>query len=347
MASGDGSVQTVIMVIVVALAVLVSIPLLGQFAMQTSETGKAGATNERVAISTSSSTYLGSNPVTDVTVKDSTGQAVHLSYEDASISASGAGPSDAPLSMSVWAELDDNASVANDYHLLDANGTAVLQYRNGNYVAHFNNSTHNATVSTTAPAPKSLTHVGLRVDNGYLAIYVNGTYQNQTAVTTGNSTADPAVNLYGTLDEIRTWDSGISNATFGELYSDPVGGQESTSPLARIMFDEGSGDSAHIIYVGTNADLSSGVTWVNGLSGTVLQEDRMLSSGDYSLNKKEGTIRATGSGELADAPVAYVTFTSKPAATSWGIFDGITNAMGLIPLFILAALASIVIARLR
>lgn len=230
-----------------------------------------------------------------------TGYAVHLNG-DAYVD------SPAPELSGDWTvctvvALDDDANQDATYDIVAIdNETITLRYEAGNWTArHIDDQQTQTSASAAASDPTSLTPIcGVWDDTASeLTLWAGGAAQD-TSAEGESEPRNVAVELVGTVDETRMWDSEVADADLEAYASDPIQHLDHTNPDARLMFDEGEGDTARVFYLGGDAQLV-GAGWTeDGVDDPGLAEDT-----DYEVEESPLRVRALSGGYLDGAPIAY------------------------------------------
>lgn len=236
------------------------------------------------------------------------------------------------LSNSSWAVMASaqlaDADVAPDnltYNLYAYdNESILLQLDHGDWVAYYDNGTHSALARVDAPAPRDKTGV-LSSDTAFTRVIA--TY-NQTTETLTLSRAGEAwdtdsmdnatearnlsIGWIGAIDEVRTFDSAVDNATITAYGDDPIQPFPDAERSSRLMFDEGSGTET-AVYVDGSVATIQGAQWTEGIDGPAtggffdsLTSTTLSEGDDFLLDSNPFSMRLVEGGYLEGAPVVFV-----------------------------------------
>jgi hypothetical protein len=182
------------------------------------------------------------------------------------------------------------------------NGSLLLLYDNQKWVSYFDNGSHDAMATVSAPDPTSgFTPVCARYNAtaNNLTIARNQTIAPGTPLTTATASRNLSVDWFGALDEVRTFNESLTDNQITSFGSEPLTPLPSADRSARLMLD-GTGSEAVVYFASPNG------TIVNG-SRTAGVADVSLSEGtDYSLGEYPFTVRIPSGSFLRGAPVAYI-----------------------------------------
>ena len=235
-----------------------------------------------------------------VSVVDSTGYAVEFGPSDGNVVAS-VDPLEDDMAMSAWVALDDDANLERDYYVAQyADGDLILLYESGDWVAYHAGNESAGNVSIEAETPQDLTHVGVETDGQNISIVQSGEIVASDSLE--EEVDIPEVRpLHGTVEELRAFDSTLTDEEWQQLEEDPVAPLEPGSESVRMMFDEGDGNETEILYHDESATLAGDFGWTDGLEGSEFEEGV-----DYTIT--EDTISVVEGSSLADLPRAYATY---------------------------------------
>jgi hypothetical protein len=294
---------------------------------------------------------------TDPTAYDSRGYAVAMTGANDSYvrsTSSVALASDETWTVAAWGAVDENAS-SDRMALISADGRVIIEYddANGNWSAWYydDGSTDSYRVNVSAPdQPGNLTHVAVRSNGTHMTIYANATAGETVDVTTANIANAPVEsdNWHGRLDEARTFDDALSEATIGELHSDGVGAQPGTNRTSRAMFDEPDRDQQRLFFSGASLETSN-VTYTTGLPGNELDgatiTNDLTGATDYEWDTQGPRIKPVDGGRLDGAPVVYVDWATKGATGTFA--RDFTEAVELAGVALLVAILATVVGILQ
>jgi hypothetical protein len=145
----------------------------------------------------------------------------------------------------------------------------------------------------------------------------------------------------GRIDELRLFNQSLSNQTMRDIGDEPVAGV-GVNDTARWMLDEGRGSTTEPYYQSSTATLAGDASWATGLEGPGLDEP-----GDVQISYDPFEITPQAGGDADNAPVLYVEWSSTLGATITAIGQGVQSAWALVGLFLLTAIASVAVARIR
>lgn len=226
-----------------------------------------------------------------------------------------------------------------------ANETVLILYEDGNWTARYAEGGQTAFVTGNVTSDDDGGFFGLFEDDeqfgeplvvewdaaaGELTLYVDGSEADTAALTSGIVARDAAISWHGTLDELQ-----IINATVGASAASEYAAAPST-PLApgeaaaRMQFDDGR---ATTVYYADGSATFVGDTAI----GSGVADPAFVEGDDYALSTDPVTLTATDDGELADAPIVYVSWSGGPFA---GVLAAVQTtggtALGLLVLGLLA-----------
>lgn len=203
------------------------------------------------------------------------------------------------LALAATAQLDEEFNANASYRVAGYNGSLILRYDNGSWLAEHQSGGETTIATAPAPSPTQWTPLVASFDDGAdeLSLWVNG---SQTVVPAGNTTPrQVAVDLDGKLEEVRLWNQSLSGSDVATYTDDPVAPLSSTDHELRLLFDEGEGETTVAQYQPNNASFVGDVSWADGLFGNVTASDYETSGGEF---------RATSGGYLDGQPKAYLSF---------------------------------------
>jgi len=250
-------------------------------------------------------------------------------------------------SLAVTARLDESANQQATYSVVGVeNATILVEYADGSWRSIYYDGNSSAVASVAATDETSLTPLVVGWNETASELTLTTESGSSTgALTTTDPTRHVANDLVGTVDEIRFFNSELSSSSESTYLADPIDPLEEETHAGRIMFEEGSGDTAEVFYASNMTATISGGTWASGVSAPALEQGV-----DYQISTNPLTLTVVDGGYLDGAPVAYASWgtgLSGPLAT---LIGGFAASMNLVPIIMLVILASItvgVIARLR
>lgn len=215
---------------------------------------------------------------------------------------------DGSWSVCSSAQLADTASPNETYTVFaHDNASVLILYDAGQWTASYDNGTADARATIDAPSPKDgYTAVCARYDASTeeLVVARDGTVSAPDTMDTITNVRNATWDWNGKLDEIRVWDEAVSNSTITAYSDDPVQPLNSTSQIARFMFDEGKGSSTTVHYSASDATVH-GAQWSEGVEGPNLKRGT-----DYEVYGDPLTVKVVSGSYLEGAPVAFATWGS-------------------------------------
>lgn len=280
-------------------------------------------------------------------VQDSRGNAVRLTGADDSYVQSQESvdlASGDNWTVATWARVRDGQGAAS-MTAVSADGEVLIQYNGSRsewsawYYDEGARNSYRANVS--APdQPGNLTLVTATANSTHFWIYANQT-RGETVKITGSNIVDADVssgNWNGTLDETRTFNGTTNDSEQADLHNNPVAPRPSRDRTARLMYDEGQGDTTAIFFTGTRADLSN-FSWVDGLDGHELTEGT-----DYEIDTSAGTITALDGGKIDGAPVVWIDYRYQPLNPVGKVSEAIQPAFQLLGTSVIVIPAAAILA---
>lgn len=289
----------------------------------------------------------------DITYSD--GIAVRATLENALLfdgNSAVTAPAPQNLSKGSWticttAELGDGTNLDATYDLVAyENESILLQYDAGKWSAYFDNGTHDAKATIDAPSPRGtsgilssdqFTSVCGRYNetSNELVIARDDTFSNPEALDASTDARNVSFEWVGRQDEVRLFNSSVSNATIASYAADPIKPQPGTDRVARFMFDEGEGSTTTVYFADVEASIG-GAEWTDGVPRPGVDEGT-----DYELQKEPLQLKVLSGGYLDGAPVVFVISGLGPWLNLLiqlsSAVSGALNLIALVPL-ILAAL---------
>lgn len=255
---------------------------------------------------------------TNEEVRDSRGHALELTGADDSFVQSQSDftvAEDDSWTICTWASVDAEGGAENEtMTAVSIDGDVLLNYNgtDGNWSGWFYDRGSRDSYVVNASAtdqPGTLTPLCLVHNGSHVSIYRNNSLgeTENASVESIESVETNTTNWDGRLDETRFDDDALNASQRQQLIDDPIGPLTTSNRTGRMMYDEGSGTLVYIFWASTNAD-SSNASYVDGLDGSVLDRDTMLSPGDYEWRSDGPEIKPVEGGELDGAPVAYVAY---------------------------------------
>jgi len=220
---------------------------------------------------------------------------------------------DERYTVCTWARVGNKTATMT---ALDVDGRLNLGY-NGTtsnwtlwYYDDGSRSSFRLEASATNP-DQGLTQLCGWLNDSELRFYVNASREGRVGNVSNASVAAAPVNATtwnGTLEETRTFDRPLNASWRNATYQQPNAPLPGADRTARIMFDQGAGDTEPVFWADATAQLQ-GHAWVQGHPAAVLDRDSLLSPGDYKWRTQGPEIRPVDSARLDGAPVAYVDYT--------------------------------------
>ncbi|RQG89354.1 hypothetical protein [Natrarchaeobius chitinivorans] len=239
--------------------------------------------------------------VDEVTIVDSTGTAIEMGPSHSRVATDLSDGESGEAALSTWVQLDSEAALWRDYYVAQyGDAQLVLLLIDGEWTG-IHTDQQSAIVSTDVTNHDTLRQVGLEHDSEELRLYVDGELVDSEPLTDGDTDIPATDSFFGTVEEVRTFDSTLEADDWHTLHDDPVAPVEPGSETARLMFDESGGDETYVVYHGEWTELEGNIEWTDGLEGTTLSE-----GDDYEIDAPDNTIQPTQEGELAELPRAYI-----------------------------------------
>jgi len=241
-----------------------------------------------------------------------------------------------PWTTCAYVEVADGANTDATMDVIAiANGAIQIEFDAGQWSVYYDNGTHDAIVRADASAPTDPETVCGRYTGSQLEVWVNGSQQATTTLTTGPATRNTSVPFEGSLDEIRVTNDTVPAARL-DAYDDypAIAFDSSRQKAARLMLDEGSGTTSRVYFQTPNATLHN-ATWTSGVSQRELDQ-----GADYEWATDPWGIVAVDGGTIDDAPIVYVDYLAGGNAFG-GALLAIRGLLGVA--FIILSIGMIVI----
>lgn len=351
-AGGDGDLVNIVVVAIISFTILlIGVSVLSPVISITGADQTDNGThidNQTVRLDGAGNTVdlSGAEYGEDETVLDSRGYAIRLagsndsyveSDQDINIS------SDNSWTVSVGASVNGSAS-ASELSAVSLNARLVISYNRtaGEWRAWYydesDRASYNLSVSG-ANQPGSLATVQVVSNGSHVTLYRDNTVSDTVNITGSGGFASAPVNSsswYGRLDEVRTYDTNLSDSQRQTLVDDPVRGLPDAPTTARVMFDIPETNTEPVFFSPATMRLSN-VTYVDGYDGNEMDEGRFAAMGaDYKWTDDGPTIRPIEDGDLDGAPVAFVTYTGYDTGVGQ-LLSGFRSALmlaGLLPVLL-------------
>lgn len=206
--------------------------------------------------------------------------------------------------------LGDSANRDATYTLAAADdGSAMLLYSNGSWVAWMQNES-GATARAAVPAPSpgngfldaKYTPVCGRYTESNTTLRIRAAGEEDTDQL--DATADPrnvSQDWIGAVDELRSFNNSVSNATLTAYTSEPARPFPSENRTVRVMFDRVSGGSTRVYWASTSSVSLNGASITSGVS-----DFGPDAGSDYTLAEDPLTITILAGGDLEGAPFVVV-----------------------------------------
>lgn len=343
-----GAIALVVVTVIVLLGLAVVGGMAQSMGTEGDPTNKTGSPNPATGQAVSFENTAGGREVLEVySVEDSRGNAVRLTGADDSFVQSQESvdlASGDNWTVATWARVRDGQGSAS-MTAVSANGEVLIQYNGseGNWsVWYYDEGARNSyRANVSAPdQPGNFTLVTATSNGTHMWIYANQTKGDVVDVT-GNSIVDAdlsSTNWNGTLDETRTFNGSTNDSEQADLHNNPVAPRPTRDRTARLMYDEGQGDTTAIFFTGTRADLSN-FSWVDGLNGHELSEGT-----DYEIDTGAGTITALDGGKIDGAPVVWIDYRYQPLNRVGKVVDALRPAYQLLGTSVIVIPAAAILA---
>lgn len=352
------TVQTVLAVLVISIALLAGVTIADGLAGATGEPNEVERTYDRhVGLNSPGSwTRIAYDDGFNETVVNSLGHAVNLTGANDSYiqSRDEVNFGDDTWTVTAWGYVDNDAA-SDTRTLVSVDGRVIIDYNGsqGVWTAWYydDGSRNSYRVNVSAPnQPTNFSMVTVRANDTHLTIFRNTT-QGETEALSGSSIAQANVNATnwdGRLEELRTFDDPLSDSEISSLHSQPVHPQPGTNRTARAMFDQPDRATQHLYFTGTGL-LTSNVTYSAGHPGSEMQGvslwNELTGESDYRWDSDGPRIMAVDGGELDGAPVAFVSFDSRAMLPD--MVQGFANFIEFAALVPLILIVVVVIARVK
>lgn len=361
----EGLPGVIVGVLVLALIIVVGIAITGAVADVTDTRSDLETRDDTVLLSGTSWVDVVPDQYgkgTDQVVRDSRGFALRFTGADDSTLQSDGGfdaaqGSNWTIGTGAW--VNASAVDSNNMTALAVGGPdVILRYENASGGAQWSayvvqqSGTHQVNVSE--PDPQNMSYVWVTRAGDDVTIHRYNATGNTTGETANVSTAGDvsgslvaSENWHGRLDETRLFNSTLNATQRQQVVDAPVRPLTSADRTGRLMYDAGSGTSVNIYWAGVDATASN-VSYADGFDGTELDEDTLLTSGDYKWREDGPELKPLAGGALDSAPVAFVEhdFSSLKSAPMKNIAD----VYDLAPVILIALVASalmMVVGRVR
>ena len=321
------SIQVLAAVIILMVAAMLTVTFSGVLV-------SGAAATESFEPSTDGSTLTDITQIDDVTL--TTGYALAFSdggHVDANIE----DEIGAEWSVCAVAAVDEAHSDANMAIYAHDNESVLLEYRGGEWAAHYNDGSQTADATIEATDPHSLSPVCAVFDGDELVVW-DGHEPSEPGQLSSETEPRPiTIGFEGTIDEVRTFDGAIADDSVARFADEPVDALAEENHRSRMMFDEGEGTTTTIYYQDTDGDVVD-AEWTDGVEGPELVENEDWSSENLRIIALEG-------GLLDGAPVGYAISEDGGGIIASGQFVSLLwTGLTLFSVVIIAAVAVGVVA---
>ena len=217
------------------------------------------------------------------------------------------------------------------------NASVLVQYQEGDWAAEYADDGEWAQASIEAADPANLTALAVTWDGTELAIDDGETSDGDTL----SDDRDPrgvAIGFEGTLDEVRTLGYDAPGTAIDAYLADPIDPLADETHDARLMFDEGAGDTTTVYYADGEATLVGGEWTADGVP-----DPGLVQGVDYDVSTEPLEVTPLVDGYLDGAPVAWYSWDGS----FWGDVGVEIISIGGVALGLIAlALVVIVAARI-
>lgn len=213
-------------------------------------------------------------------------------------------------------------------HLLYEEGEWALRAKNDTGATAYANASASLDSRTTLTAAYNTT-------TEEVVLFVNGTQADTAAFNSEIVPRDPAASWIGTVDEVRAWNTSLTDAQHRAYHDDPVKPLATGNAALRLMFNDGQPFVAY--YATSDAAVVGESELVAGVAGPDL-----VAGEDYRI--ENNTIETVDGGYVDGAPVLIVGAGGVLASTAEGLIGGIGSAIDLIPILLLVMMMSVIIA---
>ncbi len=216
--------------------------------------------------------------------------------------------SDGSWTVCAAVELGSDANLDATYDVLAYDNTSILiQYDAGNWSTYHDNGTHTARATIEAPNPRGTSADPFTAVCGRynatandLVVSRDDTISSAISLTTANTSLNTSWEWIGRQDEVRLFNTSVSNSTIEAYADDPIQPLPGNDRAVRFLFDEGEGSTTHGYFANVDASIG-GAEWTNGLS-----KPGISIGTDYEFDRSPLRIKVLSSGYLDSAPVVFV-----------------------------------------
>lgn len=215
------------------------------------------------------------------------------------------------------------------------NGSAALYYNGSHFVGYYDNGSANESVAIAADSEDQYNQLVFRVNDTHVRL------DNETLSATADldQTDDTTPILFdwlGSLDELRTFNSSLTDSETSSYISAPAEPLPGTNRTARYLFDQQGGGDVFVYFANETVDLN-GADSTDGVAGPGLDRGT-----DFEAADDPARIKVLSGGTADGAPVVFV---DSPA----GAFGGVLQTIGNIgsAAFSLIALTALIMAAAR
>lgn len=357
MATGDGSLADLLLVITVAGVIMFAgLFVVNEVAVYGEESTNAGAEFEQTGVEISEAgewQTINDDHGNNETVLTSRGYAIALtgaadSYFTSTSSIEFA--KDSNWTVATWAEVDENSS-GETMAAVSLDGRAIIAY-NGTtdeWVGWYYDDGSRNSWTVTVPAanqPANLSHVTLKAYNETLVIYRNNTQGGTADLTSDNVSPQPNTtqNWDGRIEETRTFDDPLTSTQQQQLVDSPIAPVHGNN-TARIMYDEPYRTNQRVLF--SSAEIStSNASFVTGFEGEELEDGSGLSANHYDWRTDGPQIRLVQGTPYSDYPIVYVDY-DRSGLTTDSLTDGFNTAVGLVGVAFILLISGFIIGVLK
>lgn len=273
-------------------------------------------------------------------VSPTTGNGVYLTgEEDSYVSATlQDNLSTGPWTAGTWVEIDEDANLDATMDVVAVDDANILiQYDDGDWIAYADNGTADAVARTTADSPTTPTTVVARSDGSSIDLFVDGTLEASSNLSTNSTTRNVSVSLQGTIDETRVTNSSVSSSLISTYADKPTYPWNNTDRVGRFMLDEGEGTTSTVFFASSDATLSN-TAWTSGVDRQTLEAGT-----DYEVDWDTWEITALAGGDIDGAPIVYLFYANGYFGAITSIESTVSNAIVLfgVSLLVIPAVALI------
>ena len=217
------------------------------------------------------------------------------------------------------------------------NASVLVQYQEGDWAAEYAEDGEYAQASIEASDPTNLTALAVTWDGVELAID-DGDIADHGTLSEDRDPRGVAIGWEGTIDEVRTIGYDAPSAAIDAYLADPIDPLAGETHDARLMFDEGSGETTTIYYADGEATLV-GAEW----TADGVDDPGLVQGVDYDVSTSPLEVTPLVDGYLDGAPVAWYSWDDS----FWGDVGVEIISIGGVALGLIAlALVVIVAARI-